>query len=314
VIGARLARAAVLATLVAGCDQPAPSAKPLVVATFYPLYEFARQVAGDRAAVLSLVPPGVEPHDWEPSPQQVADVQKARVFVYNGAGFEPWADKLLRDVRGGNALAVDTSKGLPLLPAPVAALDAHGHAPKPAAAGTPSGSPDPHVWLDPMLAQSQVEAIRGALVQADPANRAAYEDNARTYRAKLADLDARFQAGLAKCARRDIVVSHASFGYLARRYGLTQIGLMGLAPEAEPSPAELVAIANAARRRGVTTIFFETLVSPRLAETLAREIGARTLVLNPIEGLTKEDVAAGKDYVALMQDNLASLRAGLQCK
>jgi zinc transport system substrate-binding protein len=310
-IWTRLLRAAVLAALVAGCEQRTQSAKPLIVATFYPLYEFARHVAGDRATVVSLVPPGVEPHDWEPSPQQIVDVQKARVFVYNGAGFEPWAQKLLRDVRDGDLLSVDTSKGLPLLAAPAGD---HDHAARPAATSTPEMALDPHVWLDPVLAQSQVDAILAALVQADPANRAAYEDNARAYRTKLAELHDRFQAGLRDCPRRDIVVSHASFGYLARRYGLTQVALMGLAPESEPSPAELVAIAKVARRRGVTVIFFETLVSPRLAETLAREIGARTLVLDPIEGLTKEEAAAGKDYVALMDDNLANLRTALQCR
>jgi zinc transport system substrate-binding protein len=310
-IWTRLLCAAVLAALIAACEQRMQSAKPLVVATFYPLYEFARHVAGDRATVVSLVPPGVEPHDWEPSPQQIVDVQKARVFVYNGAGFEPWAQKLLRDVRDGTLVSVDTSKGLPLL---AAAPGDHDHVTRPAAASTPEEALDPHVWLDPVLAQSQVDAILAVLVQADPANRAAYEDNARAYRAKLTALHDRFQAGLADCARRDIVVAHASFGHLARRYGLTQVALMGLAPESEPSPAEVVAIAKVARRRGVTAIFFETLVSPRLAETLAREVGARTLVLNPIEGLTKEEAAAGKDYVALMDANLANLRTALQCR
>jgi zinc transport system substrate-binding protein len=184
----------------------------------------------------------------------------------------------------------------------------------PGGAGPASGAPGPHVWLDPVLAQSQVAAIAAALGEADPANRAAYDENARAYRSTLSELDARFRAGLSDCARRDIVVSHASFGYLAKRYGLTQIALMGLAPESEPSPAELAAVANVARRRRVSAIYFETLVSPRLAETLAREIGARTLVLNPIEGLTAEETAAGKDYVTLMQDNLANLRVGLGCR
>ena len=312
-IGARLLRAALLAALVAGCNQSTPSTRPLVVATFYPVYEFARQVAGDRATVVSLVPPGVEPHDWEPSPQQMIDVQKARLFVYNGAGFEPWVDKLLQDTRDAKVVAVDTTRGMALLPAPSAgaasAQSDHTHA-----RGPTGRAVDPHVWLDPELAEAQVDAIRAALAASDPPNAAASDANARAYRARLAALDTTMASGLRDCDRRDIVVSHASFAYLARRYALTQVALMGLAPEAEPSPASLAAIADVARKRRATAIFFETLVSARLAETLAREIGARTLLLNPAEGLTKEEAAAGKDYIALMEGNLANLRLGLGCR
>ena len=302
------------AILAAGCqEKPPPRNKPLIVASFYPMYEFSRQVAGDRAEVVSLVPPGVEPHDGEPSPQKLVEVQNARLLVYNGAGFEPWVDKLLHDVTGKKIIVIETTRGLDLIPA-----TAEGPAPSKATARDPgrakNGGGDPHVWLDPVLAQSQVEAIRAGLTQGDPANKAAYEDNARAFRARLAALDAAFQAGLRDCEHRDIVVSHAAFAYLARRYHLTQVAVMGLAPESEPSPAELAAIANLARRRKVTHIFFETLVSSRLAETLAREIGAKTLVLNPIEGLTKEDAAAGKGYVDLMDANLRSLRTGLGCR
>jgi zinc transport system substrate-binding protein len=294
---------ALLATVAAACQEapaPPPPGKPLVVASFYPMYEFSRQVAGDRAEVVSLVPPGVEPHDWEPSPQKLVEVQNARLLVYNGAGFEPWVDKLLHDVTGKRIIVIETTRGLDLIPA--------------TAEGGAKNGGDPHVWLDPVLAQSQVEAIRAGLAQGDPANKAAYDDQARAFRARLAALDAAFQTGLRDCEHRDIVVSHAAFAYLARRYRLTQVAVMGLAPESEPSPAELAAIANLARRRKVAYIFFETLVSSRLAETLAREIGAKTLVLNPIEGLTKEEAATGKGYVDLMEANLQSLRTGLGCR
>ena len=293
---------ALVATVAAACQEaPAPPGKPLVVASFYPMYEFSRQVAGDRAEVVSLVPPGVEPHDWEPSPQKLVEVQNARLLVYNGAGFEPWVDKLLHDVTGKKIIVIETARGLDLIPAA-------------AEGGAKNGGGDPHVWLDPVLAQSQVETIRAGLTQGDPANKATYDDRARAFRARLAALDAALQAGLRDCEHRDIVVSHAAFAYLARRYRLTQVAVMGLAPESEPSPAELAAIANLARRRKVSYIFFETLVSSRLAETLAREIGAKTLVLNPIEGLTKEEAAAGKGYVDLMEANLQSLRTGLGCR
>jgi len=248
--------------VLAACQQaPPPDGKPLVVASFYPMYDFTRHVAADRAQVISLVPPGVHGHDWEPSPQDVAQVRRARVFVYNGAGFEPWVDKLLAEGKGASTVVVAASAGLT-----VARADGEGM--------------DPHVWLDPLLAA----------------------------------LDARFDAGLRDCARRELVVSHAAFGYLARRYRLTQIAVTGLAPQAEPSPAALAAIVRTARERQVTAIFLEPLVSPRLAEALAREVGVRLLILDPVEGVTKQEATDGVGYLELMGKNLESLREGLGCR
>jgi zinc transport system substrate-binding protein len=305
-------RVAVLAgaLLVVGCDAgPAPSrpaapARPKVIATFFPLYDFARQVAGDRADVSSLVPVGVEPHDWEPSPRDVADVRKAALLVYNGAGFEPAVDRMLRDVKPPGPLPVDTTAGLPLLDARGAGGREDARAPM----------KDPHVWLDPALARRQVDAIASGLARIDPAGEAGYRERAARYTAALSALDDAFKAGLAACARREVVTSHAAFGYLTRRYGLEQVPVVGVALSAEPSPADLARLVRFARSSGVQAVFYEPLASPKLAETLAREVGARTLVLNPVEGLTAEEAAAGKDYLALMRENLASLRAGLGCR
>ena len=280
---------AIAAATAAGCEQaPPPAGRPLAAASIYPLYEFARHVAGDRVEVIMLVPAGVAPHDWEPAPRDVARLQTARVLVYNGGGLEPWVDRLLPQLR--DTVAIDASAALALQ------------------------EQDPHVWLDPVLAQAQVEAIRAGLARADPDGADAYTQNARAYAEGLGALHRAFEDGLRDCARRDIVVSHASFGYLARRYGLQQVPVMGLTPEAEPSPADLARIVRLARRRGVQYIFFETLVSARLAETLAREIGARTLVLNPVEGLTKDEAAAGQTYATLMETNLQNLRTALECR
>ena len=289
--GAWLLLAALASLMTAGCKQsPEPGTRPLVVASVFPVYEFARQVAGQRAEVVSLVPAGVEPHDWEPSPQDIALVRRARLFVYNGAGLELWALKVQADLAGKATIVTSTTAGLPLQ------------------------TGDPHVWLDPVLAQSQVETIRAALALADPSGAAVYAGNARAFTAKLAELNDRFEAGLRDCARREVVVSHAAFGYLTRRYRLVQLPVMGLAPESEPSPAALAAIVRLARQRKVETVFFEPLVSRRLADTVAREVGARTLALNPIEGLTPEEAGAGKGYLDLMVANLASLRDGLACR
>jgi len=241
------------------------------------------------------VPPGVAGHDWEPSPQDVAQVRRARVFVYNGAGFEPWAEKLIKEAAGPSTMVVAASTGLTV----------------PRTGG--DGGMDPHVWLDPVLAQRAVEVIRAALERSDPGGQATYSANAAAYGAKLAALDARFDAGLRNCTRRDVVVSHAAFGYLTRRYRLEQIAVTGLAPQAEPSPAVLAEVVRAARTRAVTAIFLEPLVSPKLAETLARELGVRLLTLNPVEGITKQEVADRIGYIDLMTRNLENLREGLGC-
>lgn len=286
-----IALAAVL--IVSGCQAAPPADKPLVVATIYPLWDFSRQVAGDRAEVVSLVPPGVEPHDWEPSPRDVSQVQRASVFVHTGTTLDASAQKLLVEPRSRSAV-VDASRGLSLLKLGETA--------------------DPHVWLDPTIARFQVQTIAAGLAQADPAGRAIYEENAKRFTARLEALDQEFAAGLRECARREIVTSHAAFAYLARRYRLTQVSLMGLAPEAEPSPSDLAAIVKTARRLKVTHVFYEPLVSARLGETLAREIGARPLPLNPIEVVTAEEIAAAKGYQELMRDNLGNLRTALGCR
>ena len=289
------ARSLALALLaLAGCAPASPPAKPLVVATIYPLWEFSRQVAGDRADVVSLVPAGVEPHDWEPAPRDVSQVQRASVFVHTGTDLDGWAEKLLAELTGRRGVVVNARGGLSVL--------------------TVGGVTDPHVWLDPTLARAQVLAIAAGLEQADPAGRATYAGNAKAFVARLDALDQEFTAGLADCARREVVTSHAAFAYLARRYRLTQVPVMGISPEAEPSPADLAAIVRTARRLKVTHVFFETLVSPRLAETLSREIGATPLPLNPIEGVSPTDAAAGTGYLELMRANLANLRVALGCR
>lgn len=295
--------AAVLAAVtLAACQDSrdrAATPRPLVVASFYPLYDFARQIAGDRAEVVSLVPTGVEPHDWEPSPRDVARVEKAAVFVYNGAGFDPGAERLAKNAAAGRVVVVEATAGIALVAAdpPGHEKEHRRHTDRPEKTEAPR---DPHVWLDPTLARAQVETIRAGLAKADPANARHYAAQAAAYAARLTSLHETFVAGLAECRRREIVVSHAAFTYLARRYGLLQVPLMGLAPEAEPSPAELARVVRLVRLLQVKAVFFETLVSPRLAETLAAEVGARTLVLNPLEGLTAEEVKAGKDYVGVM--------------
>ncbi len=283
-----------LALCVAGCAPAATSTKLEVIATVYPIQEFARWVGGDRVQVALLVPPGVEAHSWEPTPQDVMGLRHARLFLYNGAGLEPWVTRLLNDTLAPPLRVVEVTRGMDLI--------------------QKNGRPDPHVWLDPLLAAQEVETIRDALTQVDPQGASLYDANARTARSRLDALDQRFREGLASCQRRELVVSHDAFGYLAKRYGLTLIALAGLTPEVEPSPTQLAQVVKTARRANARTVFVESLVSPRLAETLAREVGAEVRVLNPIEGLTKNEARDRKDYWRLMEANLDTLQAGLGCR
>jgi zinc transport system substrate-binding protein len=229
--------------------------------------------------VENLTPPGAEPHDLEVSPQDVAEIRAADLVLLLGRGFQPQ----LEDAAG------DAENVVHLLETP--GLDVHTNG-------------DPHVWLDPVRYALIVERIGQVL-----GKHAAVDE----LKERLMDLDAEFRVGLAHCKRHEIVTSHEAFAYLAERYGLEQAAITGLSPEAEPEPGKLQAVVDLVRAHGVTTIYFETLVSPRIAETVARETGAQTAVLNPIEGLTEEQAANGEDYFSFMRENLAALRTGLGC-
>ncbi|HVC09091.1 MAG TPA: zinc ABC transporter substrate-binding protein [Elusimicrobiota bacterium] len=275
----------------------APAAGKLqVAASFYPMYFFAAEIGGERARVFDVTPAGTEPHDYELTPLDVARLEQSRLLILNGA-VEPWGGKVLRLLNPRRTLVVVAAKGL---------MTRHGE--------VSSDAADPHVWLSPRLAEKITRRIEDAYIQVDPAGKAYFAANARALDVRLRALDAEYRRGLARCARKDIVTSHAAFGYLARDYGLTQVAIGGLSPDAQPSPQHLAAIADFARKNGVKTVFFERLVSPKLSQTIAREIGAKTMVLDPIEGLTAADAAAGKNYFTQMRQNLAHLRSALQCR
>ncbi|HEV8420672.1 MAG TPA: zinc ABC transporter substrate-binding protein [Actinomycetota bacterium] len=276
--------------------------RPQVVAAFYPLYEVAHRVGGERVDVFNLTPPGVEPHDLELTPRQVDRIEGADMVVFLGAGFQPGVEDVAK--RGGGE-AIDALEGLTLMPGAGAEEEAGGeHA---------GNGMDPHVWLDPGLLGRLVERVESGLVRADPAGQATYTRNSAAYRRELGLLDDDFGHRLTGCPRRVLVTAHAAFGYLARRYGLTQEAIAGLSPESEPDPRRLAQLAELVRTTGTTTVFTETLVSPKVAETLAREAGVGTAVLNPIEGLTKEELDAGKSYASVMRDNLDALVKALGC-
>lgn len=304
--------------LISGCSggvdnrngQAPGASEVLVYATIYPLYDFATNVCGDRARVVQLVPDGVEPHDWEPSPRDMVNLQQADVFVYNGAGLESWVEKTLRNLPEGGPVAIDCSRGIDLLTVDGDTdVDAHMH--ENGDRHLHNQGVDPHIWLDPVNARAMVDNILQGLQQADPGNADYYRDNARRYQARLSELHEKFSQTLAGAPQRKFIVSHAAFGYLAKRYNLEQVPIRGISPAAEPGPARMKEIINVARTTGVTHIFFETLVSPRVSEVIAREVGAKTLVLNPLGGITPEEKQAGVDYISIMEANLQNLVVAL---
>ncbi len=288
-----------MAALVAcgGDASPEPGGGLAVVAGNYPLAEFTERVGGPLVRVTNLAAPGVEPHDVELTPQQIEDVGSADLLVVI-PGYQPALDDAI-DAAGSGDRVLDAMAG-------VRALAGEG--------GEEQDERDPHAWLDPTLAATMVDNIARRLAEIDAGNAATYAANAATYTAGLQALDAEYQAGLADCERRDFITSHAAFGYLAARYNLVQQPIAGLSPETEPSPQQIQAVIEFAREHDVKVIFFEELVSPDLAETIASEVGATTLVLSPMETRTKEQASAGKDLVSIARDNLGNLREALGCR
>jgi zinc transport system substrate-binding protein len=258
-----------------------------VVAAFYPLFDAAQRVGGERAHVANVTPPGAEPHDIELSPDQVDQLLDADVVLYLGGGFQPAVEEV---VSGRDGPTVDVLQE-------VGAGDAT----------------DPHIWLDPVLMADIVGVVARGLAEADPPGSQTYEARAAAYHEDLQQLHDKFRRALEDCDRRTFVTTHAAFGHLARRYGLVQRSIAGLSPESEPNPARLADLQDLIAREGVTTVFTEPLIGARVAQTVARATGARVAVLDPLEG-TSPQATAGASYVSLMEGNLDALRQALGCR
>ena len=312
------------ALLTAGCGadgETGSTADELtVVAGFYPLEWAVARVGGERVSVSSLTPPGAEAHDLELAPQDVAAVAEADLLVYL-EGFQPALDEAAASEAGDSAW--DAGQAADLVEGEHAegehthdehAEEEHAeeeHAEEEAGHAHGEEALDPHFWLDPTRLAAVGDALADRLTELDPEGASTYADNAAALREDLEALDAQMQAGLADCAVDTLVTSHDAFGYLAERYGLEVVGISGLSPSEEPSPAQLAQITALVRERGVTTVYTETLVDPAVAETVAAEAGVQTAVLDPIEGLTDE--SAGEDYLQVMRTNLATLQEGQSC-
>ncbi|MEU4422798.1 metal ABC transporter substrate-binding protein [Actinoplanes sp. NPDC024001] len=304
----RLVPALLLLVALSGCGGTSSDDGKLdVVSAFYPLQFISERVGGDVVSVSNLTKPGAEPHDVELTARQVGEITDAGLVVYL-SGFQPAVDEAVK--QNGGDRGFDAATAVELLTAEEADAHAHeGEAEGEEAHAEESTGTDPHVWLDPTRLATIADKLAERLGQADPDHAADFTARAAALRTELTALDGEYTAGLKTCERRELVTSHTAFHYLADRYDLSQIGITGIDPQAEPSPQRVAAVAAEAKEHGATTIFFETLVSPKVAETIASEVGAQTAVLDPIEGLTDQNA----DYFSVMRANLAALTKALGC-
>jgi len=284
--------------------QEEKTTKLQVVASFYPLYEFSKNVAGDRAKVSAFIPVGVEPHDWEPSANDILKLKDASIFVYNGAGMESFIDKLINSGEYNNVKFIETTRGIDL----VQANSEHRKEP-----GNHTVS-NPHVWLDPILAKHQVMMIKDAMVDADPDNKKYYEDNANAYGEKLDDLNSKIQIELSHCKKDTFMPFHDAYSYFANRYRLKTFSLSGVSPESEATATDLKEFVDYIQTNNIKTIYSEEMVDPKLANTLAEEANAQVLIFSPLEGLTTQEMSDGITYLDKMSENVQNLKIGLECQ
>jgi zinc transport system substrate-binding protein len=256
-------------------------------ASFYPIYDFVKKIGMEKVNVSTVVPPGIEPHDFEPTAKQVVELQNADLIFINGAGFEEWLDRI------GNDNIVELSKGLSIENA--------------------DSVPDPHIWLDPVLVKNLSTAILDALITRDPQNADYYRNNNIEFNTKLDKLNSDIKNNLTDCRLNDFIAFHDAFGYFANRYGLIQHSIEGLAPEAGVNPQSVSDAINLSRQLNISVIFSEENIDPRLSETIANEIGGMVLLLNPIELISQEEQDLGEDYISKMYDNLNNLKIALGC-
>ena len=303
--------------LLAGCGaagsttENTESDKLQVVTTFYPMYDFTKQVAQDDAEVSMLLEAGMEVHSFEPSSQMIAEIQDADVFIYNSPEMETWVPDVLASIDTSDMVVICASDAITLLEYEG---EAHAHDHESEEEGANAGhshTVDPHVWLDPVLAQTEVSTIAEGLAEADPDNAEDYLGNAGIYNGKLNELDEAYRAAFEGTENRTFVTQHAAFAYLAARYDLNQISVTGLNAEVEPSAAALATLSDYVKANNISHIYFENNASSQTAETLAEEVGVELAVLSPLEGITEEDQKKGSDYISVMLDNLEALKKSI---
>jgi zinc transport system substrate-binding protein len=280
-----------------GSTKKVSDGKLQVTASFYPMYFFASRIGGDKANVISITPASAEPHDYEPTTQDLVAIQNSNMLVLNGGALEAWGNKIKGQLPA-NVLVVTAGEGLANKQ-----LNENGQIIQ-----------DPHIWLDPILAKKEVAVIEKGFEKIDPKDSTYFQVNAQKLNSDLDTLNTEYSHAFTNCAQTDFITSHAAFGYLGAQYGINQIPISGVSPDEEPSTQKLVEITNLVKARNIKVIFFESLISPKLSDTIANETGAKAMVLDPIEGITKDGLATGQNYLTIMKQNLNNLQIALQCQ
>ncbi|EFI42674.1 metal ABC transporter substrate-binding protein [Peptoniphilus sp. oral taxon 386] len=284
-----------------------------VYASIYPMYDFAGKIGGDKIDLNLVIPNGQEPHDWEPSQDDIKKLENADVFIYNGAGLESWTDDVLSSINNKDLAVVEASDRIELIEGhhhhheEHEEAKEHNHHHEEHEHGL-----DPHVWISPKNAIIELENIAKAFSEKDPENAQYYNANLEKYKAEFEQLDKLYAEELAKVPNRTIVVSHEAYGYLCHEYGLEQVGIEGVNAESEPDAKTMAQIIEFVREKGINTIFTEELIEPKVADTIAAETGAKTVVLSPLEALSEEEIEAKADYVSIMKSNLEKLVEALK--
>ncbi|MFJ8531258.1 metal ABC transporter substrate-binding protein [Bacillus sp. NPDC094106] len=279
--------------------------KLTVYTTIFPLADFAKKIGGDYVNVEAIYPPGADSHTYEPSQKQTVQIAKADLFVYNGAELEPFAEKLEKTLKKENVKVVNASQGIELRAS--SEEEHHDHEDGHTEDGHPHDK-DPHVWLDPTLAMKQAEKIKNALVELQPDHKQEFEKNFAALQTKFTDLDDQFKSVIANAKTKEILVSHAAYGYWEQRYGLKQIPIAGISASDEPSQKELANIAKTAKDHGLKYILFETFSTPKVAEVIQKETGTKILRLNHLATISEDDAKKNKDYFTLMEENVNTLK------
>ncbi|MCM3029218.1 metal ABC transporter substrate-binding protein [Niallia sp. MER 6] len=309
----------IVLVIAAGCSngngetsEEKDSDKLKIITTFYPMYEFTKNVAGDKADVELLIPSTIEPHDWEPTPKDIGNIQNADLFVYNSDDMETWVADIEASINNDKVSVVEASKGIELMDGEEEEHEheEEGHEEE-EHEHEHSHEADPHVWLSPVLAQHEVQTITDAIVKADPDNKEYYETKSSEYIEQLKALDEKYKTELADKTSNEFITQHTAFSYLAKEYGLVQVPISGISPSEEPSAAKLAELKTYAQDHKIKVIYFEELTSSKVADTLAKELGADTEVLNALEGLSDEQQKAGENYITVMEDNLEQLKKSL---
>ena len=271
-----------------------------IYTTFYPMYYITKEIVKDKAEIINMIPAGVEPHDWEPTLKTMAGLQNSDIFIYNGAGMERWAEKVIKNLDSQETEIVEASKGIELIKGEEE--ESHGD----------HGDNDPHVWVSPMNLKKEAENVLNVIIEKDGENEVFYKENYRKLADELDKLDSDIREAAKGFKGNIIVTSHEAFGYFAKEYGLIQIPIRGISPEQEPSPAKLAEIVKLCRKNNIKYVFVEKFVNPKFSKTIADEIKGEVLTLNAAHGLTEEELKLGQDYITIMYENLESLKKALE--